>query len=75
MQDYLNSKTKLASIPYTQGRFGLSESAYYKKTLAQRNKLRRKAYNERVKDSKGTVKRKTKAKKSTKKSFFQRLFG
>ncbi len=72
----LNHKTKLASIGYTQGRLGLSPSAYYKKTKEERLKLRRKAYNLEIKSRKGTTKkRKTTRKKSQpKKSFLERLF-
>ncbi len=75
MKSYLNKKTKLASIGFTQGRLGLSPSAYYKKTKEERLKLRRKAYNLEIKSTKGTTtKRKTTSKKSSKKGFFERLF-
>ena len=74
--EVVNHKTKLASIGYTQGRLGLSQSAYYKKTKEERLKLRRKAYNLETKSKKGsTKKRKTTRKKSQpKKSFLERLF-
>lgn len=39
-----NDKTKMASIGYTQGRLGISPSAYYKKSKKEQIKLRRKVY-------------------------------
>tara|TARA_R110002167_G_scaffold70465_6_gene198817 strand:- start:3263 stop:3499 length:237 start_codon:yes stop_codon:yes gene_type:complete len=74
--EVVNHKTKLATIGYTQGRLGLTSSAYYKKTKEERLKLRRKAYNlEKKAQTKSTKKRKTTRKKSQpKKSFLERLF-
>tara|TARA_R110002020_G_scaffold84157_2_gene208707 strand:- start:200 stop:403 length:204 start_codon:yes stop_codon:yes gene_type:complete len=67
MAKMLDDKTKLASRGYTWGILGISESAYYKKTKAERLKLRRKAYN---KSKRLNAKRRKK-----KKGFFARLFG
>ena len=39
MAKMIDHKTKLASRGYTWGRLGISESAYYKKTKAERLKL------------------------------------
>ena len=72
MEKMIDNKTKLASRGYTWGRLGISESAYYKKTKAERLKLRRKAYNKHMKGGKGTG---IKRKKSKKKGFFARLLG
>lgn len=83
----LNHKTKLASVTFTQGRLGLTSSAYYKKPQEERLKLRkkaynlemtsrRKAYNKEMTSSKGTTKKRktTRKKTQTKKSFLERLF-
>lgn len=83
MAKMIDHQKRLASRGFTQGILGISEYAYYKKSKAERLKLRRKAYNKFVRINKGLPKKvkegtfgyTKKRRRKKKKGFFARLFG